>query len=105
MNTWRNATQRVEEEIANVGVPPRGDQAPPLEKDVNDDQASANPPPSTNENIRDALLQMAQAVMSQSNPEVVPKENEQVSTMASRLRDFNWMNPPTFYGSKVPLWV
>ena len=36
MNTRWNATRRVEEEIANAGVPPRGAEVPPLEKDVND---------------------------------------------------------------------
>ena len=87
MNTRRNATRRVEQEITNVGVPPSGDQVPPLEEDVNDDQAPENPPPLTNENIWAALLQMSQAMMSQSNPKVLPKENEQVATMTSRLRD------------------
>ena len=64
MNTRGNATRKLEEQIANAGVPPRGDQFPPLEKDVSDDQAPANPPPLTNENIRDALLQIGQAMMS-----------------------------------------
>ena len=45
MNTRRNAARRLEEEIANAGVPPCGDQVPPLENDVNDDQALVNPPP------------------------------------------------------------
>ena len=76
MNTLRNETRRVEEEISNAGVPPQDDQVPPLEKDVNYDQAPVNPPPLMDENIRDALLQMAQALMSQSNSEVGPKENE-----------------------------
>ena len=43
----------------------------------------------------------AQAITGQANREVVPRENQHVSTMASRLRDFTRMNPPTFYGSKV----
>ncbi|XP_069148101.1 uncharacterized protein [Solanum lycopersicum] len=50
-NTRRNATRRLEEEIVNAEVPPRGDQVPPLEEDVNDDQDPANPPPLTDENI------------------------------------------------------
>ena len=66
MNTRRNATRRVEQEITNVGVPPSGDQVPPLEEDVNDDQNLVNPPPLTDENIRDALLQMAHAITTQS---------------------------------------
>ena len=44
MNTQRNATRILEEEIGNVKVCPRGDQVPPLEKDANDEQAPFNPP-------------------------------------------------------------
>ena len=35
------------------------------------------------------------------NREVVPRPNQHVGTMASHLREFTRMNPPTFYGSKV----
>ena len=66
MNTRRNAAQRLEEEIANTGVPPSGDKVPPIEEDVNDDQAPVNPPPMTGENIRDALSQKAQAITTQA---------------------------------------
>ena len=38
MTTRINAARRLEEEISNVGVPPRGDQVLPLEEDVNGDQ-------------------------------------------------------------------
>ena len=44
MNIQRIATRRLEEEIANAGVPLRGDQVPPLEEDVNDDQGPVDPP-------------------------------------------------------------
>ena len=61
--------------------------------------------------IRDALLQIpqaittqaqtistqAQAIMDQANRKVVPR----VGTIASHLRDFTRMNHLTFYGSKV----
>ena len=43
----------------------------------------------------------AQSMTVQDNREVVPRGNQHVSTMASRLRDFTKMNPLTFYGSKV----
>ena len=59
MNTRRNASQILEKEIANAGVPPHGDQVPPLEEDVNNDQAPVNPPPLTDENIRATLFQIA----------------------------------------------
>ena len=38
---------------------------------------------------------------SKANQEVVPRENQQVATMTSHIRDFSRMNPPTLYGSKV----
>ena len=43
MNTLRGVEQRLDEEIANVGVPPQGNQVPPLEEVANEDLALANP--------------------------------------------------------------
>ena len=40
-------------------------------------------------------------MLAQENWDLVPRPHQQVTTMASRQRDFTWMNPPTFYGSKV----
>ena len=40
-------------------------------------------------------------MMDPENREVIPLPHQQVTTMASRLRDFTQMNPLTFYGSKV----
>ena len=40
-------------------------------------------------------------MMSQANREVVPRPNQQVTTKASRLRDFTKKNPPTFYVSNI----
>ena len=39
MNTQRNATQRLEEEVANAGAPPHDEQVPLLEENANVDQA------------------------------------------------------------------
>ena len=69
----------------------------------------------TNGDTRAAFLHMAQAIptlaesvttkaqvmKTQANREVLPIGNKQVGTMASIIRDFTSMNPPTFYGSKV----
>ena len=44
---------------------------------------------------------ITQAMMAQANREVVPRANQYGGTMASSLRCFTRMNPPTFYGSKV----
>ncbi|TMW82940.1 hypothetical protein EJD97_003784 [Solanum chilense] len=82
MNTRRNATGRLDREIANAGVPPRDDQVPPIEEVANDYQTPVN-----------------QAITAQSNREVVPLATLHVVSMASRLRNFTRMNPPTFYGS------
>ena len=65
MNTQRNVARRLEEEIANAGAPPCGDQVPPLEEDVNDDQNLVNHPPLTDENIRANILQMAKTITTQ----------------------------------------
>ncbi|TMX00996.1 hypothetical protein EJD97_025438 [Solanum chilense] len=93
MNTQRNTTQRLELEISNAGAPPCDYQS----------------------DIRDILVQMAQDITTQdqsatiqaqamtphANREVGPRANQEVSTMASRLRDFTQINPPILCGSKV----
>ena len=111
MNTRRNVAQRVEEEITNAGAPPHGEQVPPLEENANVDQALANTPPMTEVDMRAILDQMvqdmttqaqaamveAQAMTTQANRDVAPCPHQKVTTMASRLRDFPRMKPPTFY--------
>ena len=115
MNTRRNAAQRLEEEVANAGTPSPYKQLHPLEENSNGYQAPANPQPMTEAEMRDILYQMAKAMstqaqaatvqveatLAQANQDVAPRPHQQVTTMASRLRDFTQMNPPTFYGSKV----
>ena len=107
--------RRLEEDIANAEVPPRGDQVPPLLEEVNYDQVPINPPPLTDENIMFALFQMArpittqaqaattqsQAMKAQANLEVIPRAHQKVATTASCLKHFTRMNPPTFNGSNV----
>ena len=44
MNTRREAARRLDEEIANVRVPPHGNQDHPLEEVANDNQAPGKPP-------------------------------------------------------------
>ena len=70
---------------------------PPLDEVANDDQAPTNPPTMMDGDIRDAFLQMdqaittqaqvittqAQAMTAQDNREVVPQGNQNVGTMAS----------------------
>ena len=58
--------------------------------------------------MREALLQMdqaittqAQAITAQAKREVVHRENQHASTMAIHQRDFTRMNPPIFLESKV----
>ena len=84
-------------------------------EDENNDQASVNPPFLTDGDTRAAFLQLsqyittqeqaattqAQDMTTQANWEVVPWAHQQVSTMASLLRDFTRMNPSRFYGSMV----
>ena len=66
MNTRRNAAGRLEEEIANAEAPPHGDQFPPIEKGETVGLSPINPPPLTDENMRVALLQMAQTITTQA---------------------------------------
>ena len=79
MNTLRNATRTLEEEISNEGAPPCDEKVAPLEEDANMEQAPVNPPPLMDGDIRDSLIQLAQlatvkaqAMMAQANREVVP---------------------------------
>ena len=43
MNTQRNATRRLEEEISNAGASPHDEQVRPLEEEGNVEQAPAKP--------------------------------------------------------------
>ena len=72
------------------------------------DQVPINPPAMTDGEVREALFQMSQAITTQSqaiktqaNIKVVPRENQHVSTMARQLRDFTRMNSLMLFGSKV----
>ena len=65
MNTRSNAARRLDAEISNVGDPPCGDQVPPLDEDMNDDQALVDPR-LTDGSIRANLFQMSQAITTQS---------------------------------------
>ena len=62
INTRRNMARKLEEEVANAGAPPCGDQVPPLEENANVDQAPANPLP-TEAGMRGIVAQMAQALL------------------------------------------
>ncbi|XP_015060278.1 uncharacterized protein LOC107006166 [Solanum pennellii] len=60
-----------------------------------------------NGEVRESLLQMAQAITTQAQDitaqtyqKLVPQENQHASTMASHLRDFIRMNHSIFFGSK-----
>ena len=113
MNTQREVARRIDEEISNAGVPPKGNQLPPLEFIMMNKLRSILLPWWMGH--KGSLLKMAQAITTQTqdvttqaqamtaqaNRKVVPLENQHVGTMASRLRDFSRMNTLTFYGSKV----
>ena len=48
-----------------------------------------------------AMTVQAQDMTAQSNQDVAPRPHQKITAMASRLRDFTQMNPPTIYGSKI----
>ena len=67
-----------------------------------------NPTGLTDEEVRTALVQTAQAItlqdkamIAQAEQQGVPRENTPSSTMASRLRDFMRVNPPVYTGSNI----
>ena len=75
MNTRRNATRRLEEEVANARAPPHDEQVPPFEENANVDQALANPPPMTKAEMRAFLAQMAQAMTTQAQAATVQAQS------------------------------
>ncbi|TMW87376.1 hypothetical protein EJD97_020035, partial [Solanum chilense] len=96
-----NAGRRVKEAAAG------GNQAPP-QAPVAGVQVPVNPTAWTSGDLREALVQMAQAITTQAQVittqairEGAPRENPHASTMANRLRDFTRMNPPVYFGSKT----
>ena len=77
------------DEIANAGATPQGNKNSPQVQAAKKEQVSVNPPAMTNDEVREALLKMAQAITIQAEAitaqpkmEVVPRENQYASTMA-----------------------
>ena len=115
MNTRMNVARRLEEEVAKTADPPLDDQVPPLEEKTKVDQSTANPQAMTEAEMWDIIAEIAQAITTQAqdatvqdkamtaqaNREISLYPHQQVTTMASRPRDFTRMNPPSFYGYKV----
>ena len=78
------------------------------------EQAPTNFPPLTEAEIRAILAQMSQAMTTQAQDATIQAQPmttqayrdialrpfQQVTTMASHLRDFSLLNPPTLYGCK-----
>ena len=79
MNTQRNAAHRLEEDIANAGVPPRSDQVPLLEKDMNDEHTLVNPLPLMDGDIRVAFLHMAEAITTQTQVSTTQRKHDDPS--------------------------
>ena len=52
-------------------------------------------------NQAQATMIQALAMTAHSNRDVAPRPHQQVTAIASHLRDSTWMNPPTFYVSKL----
>ena len=100
MNIRRTYARSVGEEITNALLPKAIKMILKC-KLLQNNQVSVNPPAMTDGEVRAALFQMNQTIMSQANRKVVPRENPHASTMASRLRDFTRMNPPMYFRSKV----
>ena len=65
MNTRRNVDRRLEEEVVDARAPSHDEKVPPLEENINIDQASTNPPPMTEVEMRVILVQMVQGMTTQ----------------------------------------
>lgn len=65
MSTQKKASWRIDEEIANTGAPPRGNQVPPLEEVATDDQGPVIFSSLKDCSIRVFFLQMSQSIASQ----------------------------------------
>ena len=59
MNTRRNVARILEEEVANAGALTYNEKVPPLEENVNVEQAPTSPPPMTEAEMRAIRAQMA----------------------------------------------
>ena len=92
----------------NAGDTHQGNKNAPQVQAASKRQVTFNPPAMKDGEVREALVQNAQAIttqakqiMAQANREVVPCENKHDRTMASRLRDFTRMNPLIFLDLKL----
>ena len=100
-------TRRVEENEVIEEIPPQVDEVyqvtqgdhVPIVEGSND--IPVVPLELSDGDVREALLALAQAVITQVNLTMVPRVNVVESTMTSRLSDFVSMNPPIYLGSKV----
>ncbi|TMX03309.1 hypothetical protein EJD97_017135 [Solanum chilense] len=116
MNARREAARRVEEDLANAGVSPQGNQVPPEDNQLPpQEQAPVIPPPMKDREIRSTFFTLSQAMTTKgqavateaqgmtthANREVGPRVQQNESTMAFRLRDFTRMKHSMFFGSKV----
>ena len=104
----KDSREKCTEEIANAGATPQGNRNAPQVQAAANYQVLVKPLAITDGEVRETLFQMAhaittqaQAITTQANMEVAPRENQHARTMASRLRDFMRMNPHIFLISKV----
>ncbi|TMX04747.1 hypothetical protein EJD97_004916 [Solanum chilense] len=101
MNTKRNTDRSVGEAVAGRN------QAPP-QSSAAGVQVSFNPAALTDGEVREAMVQMAQAITAkahtittQATREGSPIENPHARTVASRPRDLTRINPPVNFGSRT----
>ncbi|WMV50091.1 hypothetical protein MTR67_043476 [Solanum verrucosum] len=96
MNTRANR-RRAEKEIDDGRVRPQGVQCDQAPLGGQENVVPVAPPDMTNGEIREAGLCHDYSI----NIDVRHRVNAIESSVASRLRDFTRINPPTFFGSKV----
>ena len=78
---------------------------PPLQRGLNVNEEGQAPPhdigPEIDEVPNEVPVVDVNATLAQMANAITMKAGQNMSTPASRIRDFTRMNPPVFYGSKV----
>lgn len=92
MNTIQKNSRRADEEDMNEAVPPQYPQ---------NSEVAIKEGAMYNVEIREVIHIFNHVLATHVSRDTRVKVNSNASTTASRIRDFTWMSPPTFFGSNM----